>query len=257
MRIKTYNFSVLFLGVILLVTLTLSVFYGTSSYAHITKGGFSQDDVEDGAIPKIIHQTAPTDKSKWPAIWRKCQQSWRTYFPAPEYEYRMWTDEDIDNLVKTDYPHFYPIYAGYDKNIKRIDIVRYFILYKYGGIYADMDYMCFRNFYDLLPQDKVSISESPFKNNENLQNALMMSPAGHPFWLKVIQNAKDRATKRPKDGKNDVLYQTGPVLISDTYAENKEMVNVLPIPQWNPPKEVQDNPQMITRHYGTFVWQGH
>lgn len=49
-------------------------------------------------------------------------------------------------------------YEDFYKNINRID--RYFILYKYGGIYADMDYKCFTNFYNILPSNKISISES-------------------------------------------------------------------------------------------------
>ena len=100
-------------------------------------------------IPKIIHQSAPADKSKWPEIWAKCQKKWKELFPAPKYEYKMWTDEDLDALMKNDFPEYYDMYKGYDQNIKRFDIARYFILHKYGGIYADMDYICFKNFYDL------------------------------------------------------------------------------------------------------------
>jgi mannosyltransferase OCH1-like enzyme len=55
----------------------------------------------DGRIPKIIHQTAPADRSKWHAIWTPCQKSWRTQFP--DWEYKMWTDEDLEDLIKTKY----------------------------------------------------------------------------------------------------------------------------------------------------------
>ena len=200
-------------------------------------------------IPKIIHQTAPADESKWPEIWSKCQKTWKELFPAPEYEYKMWTDEDLDDLMKNDFPEHYEMYKGYDQKIKRFDIVRYFILYKYGGIYADMDYICFKNFYDLMPSDKVSISESPYKYNEYLQNALMISPKEHPFWMNVIE----KATKR--SGKDvSVIVATGPVLISDTYEEHKNDVNVLPIDLYNPDKDAPENEKYITRHYGTAVW---
>ena len=59
----------------------------------------------------------------------------------------------------------------------------YLILYKYGGIYADMDYMCFKNFYNILPKNKISISESPYKENEEIQNALMISPPNNSFCV--------------------------------------------------------------------------
>jgi len=165
----------------------------------------------------------------------------------------MWTDEDLDNLIKNDFPYFYDIYKGYDVNIKRIDMARYFILYKYGGIYADMDYICFKNFYNLMPQDKVSISESDWQENEYLQNALMISPKEHPFWLSVIKNATIRYNKNDNDNDN-VLYNTGPILVSDTYYENTNLVNPLPQKIYCNNSETHDD-SIIATHYGTFTWK--
>lgn len=199
-------------------------------------------------IPKIIHQTAPADTTKWPPVWKSCQKSWKTYFPT--YQYIMWTDEDLNDLIKTDFPEYWGMFKGYDKNIKRIDIARYFILHKYGGIYADMDYECFQNFENLIPQNKVSISESPYIQNEYLQNALMISPKGDPFWSKVIEKAKSRVGVN----NDNVLYQTGPQLVSDTYFENTSMVNVLPKDLWNPDKALPYNSKLICRHLGTYSW---
>ena len=162
-------------------------------------------------IPKIIHQTAPKDKTKWKKEWFECQKSWLKYFPSPEYQYIMWTDEDLDNLIKNDFSWFYPFYSSYSHNIRKIDIARYFILYKYGGIYADMDYMCMKNFYNLLPQNKISISESPYKNNEHIQNALMISNKLNNFWMYVIEEAKYRINDP------NTLSSTGPKLLSDIY----------------------------------------
>ena len=48
-------------------------------------------------IPKIIHQTAPADKSKWHPIWEICQNSWKENFPSPEYSYKFWNDDDLYN----------------------------------------------------------------------------------------------------------------------------------------------------------------
>jgi mannosyltransferase OCH1-like enzyme len=120
-------------------------------------------------IPKIIHQTAPRDKSKWKEEWHSCQQTWKDLFPESEYKHVMWNDDDLENLISNDFPWYYDIYKSYKKNIQRIDIARYFILYKYGGIYADMDYMCMKNFYDTLPSNKVSISESPYQHINTLK----------------------------------------------------------------------------------------
>jgi mannosyltransferase OCH1-like enzyme len=206
--------------------------------------GFNND------IPKIIHQTAPADKTKWNDIWFKCQESWKKHFP--DFEYKMWTDEDLDQLIKNDFLWFYEIYEKYDKNIKRIDIARYFILHKYGGIYADMDYICFKNFYDLLPKDKVSIAISRFPENEYMQNALMISPKEHPFWMNVIKKATERYNTNYNNG--FVLDATGPRLIDSTYEENKDYVNPLPVKLYNAPMKDIGNDENYASHYSTLSW---
>ncbi len=201
-------------------------------------------------IPKIIHQTAPSDRTKWKEDWESCHSTWKKHFPEDEYKHIMWYDEDLDNFIKTNFDWFYPLYNKYDVKIKKIDIARYFILYKYGGIYADMDYLCEKNFYDMVPQDKISISESPYKENEHIQNALMMSPPSDNFWLKVINKAIERIDHP------SVLYSTGPKLLSDVYFENLDMVNVLPEKIYNPKPNTIDfyNPDVVAKHIGTKSW---
>jgi mannosyltransferase OCH1-like enzyme len=206
--------------------------------------------ISSSNIPKIIHQTAPRDISKWKDEWKTCQATWKKHFPPDEYSHMMWYDEDLDNLIKNDFAWFYPLYQSYDAKIKKIDIARYFILYKYGGIYADMDYMCTRNFYDLMPNDKVSISESPYKENEHIQNALMISPPNNPFWMKVVVKAIERVNSP------SVLYATGPKLVTDVYFENPDEVNVLEIKLYNPKVDTVDFDAdiVITKHLGTKTW---
>jgi len=164
----------------------------------------------------------------------------------------MWYDEDLDNLIRNDFSWFYNIYRSYRKNIQRIDIERYFILYKYGGIYADMDYMCMTNFYNMLPSNKVSISESPYKNNEHLQNALMASNINNDFWIKIINEAIIRNNNIKTN--NNVLYTTGPQLISYVYSKNENSVNVLNYKLFNPSKSEFNSPNIIAKHMGTCTW---
>ena len=143
-----------------------------NTYSKKERFAVSLNDLNDldYGIPKIIHQTAPADKSKWNPEWYRCQETWKKYFPEPEYKHILWDDDDLANFIKSEYPTYYDIYTSYDKNIKRIDMARYFILYKYGGIYADMDYMCFKNFYDLVPNNKISIICPEIENLINLKS---------------------------------------------------------------------------------------
>jgi mannosyltransferase OCH1-like enzyme len=218
------------------------------------------------AIPKIIHQTAPANTDKWHPVWKQCQKSWQKHFP--DYEYKMWTDEDLDDIVRIKYPWFYPTFQNYDKKIKRIDAARYFILFEHGGIYADMDFECLRNFEHEIPSGKVSIAESPAKNDgrgETHQNALMISPPRHPFWNTVFKELEKNSDH------HDVLYATGPQIIVNSIKKCDEgMVNSLPYtkyaplynnkdfkPLWQTGENIITAPKdnsIYTRHHGTAVW---
>jgi len=175
-------------------------------------------------IPKIIHQTAPADKTKWHKIWIMCQYTWKLCFP--DWEYKFWSDEDLDTFIKTEYNWFYDTYIKYPNQIFRVDAARYFILYHYGGLYADMDYECFINFEHLLHKTKVSIAESnyydkKYKSNyeyEIYQNALMASPIKHDFWTKVFKNLIKYSNDK------EVLNATGPQIIIRTALKFPEMV---------------------------------
>jgi mannosyltransferase OCH1-like enzyme len=218
-------------------------------------------------VPHIIHQTAPANQSKWHVAWKPCQASWQKIYP--NYTYRMWTDEDIDEFIRTHYPKFYPLFKSYPHHIQRVDVVRYFILYEFGGIYADMDYMVLKSFEHLLPAGKVSIAESPH-GRERFQNALMASPPNHPFWRVVLDECITvlQSPNFPRI-QNNVLQTTGPQVIVRSIDKVPEMVNPLPIPQFNPIVRVINTGNTLNRqleeiasykhdvyaiHTGTTVW---
>lgn len=202
-------------------------------------------------IPKIIHQTAPSDELKWNSVWFECQDSWKKLHP--DFEYRMWTDENLDEFMKTEFPDFYEnVFSKYDVKIKRIDSARYFILYKYGGIYADMDYKCQHRFFESLPNGKVSVAKSKVDFDGGFQNALMISPVGHPFWEDVFLLLEER-----KD-ENNVILATGPRIISD--CSKKQRINGLSTTMYNPYFDHWGNdspknyPNAKAIHMNTYSW---
>jgi mannosyltransferase OCH1-like enzyme len=203
------------------------------------------------SMPYIIHQTAPSDKKKWHDQWFKCQDTWKKYWKNAEY--KMWSDDDLRDLVATHYSWFLPTYDSYDQTIKRVDMARYFILHKYGGIYADMDMECLRNFYADLPQNDPSVVGSPYTRHEQTQNSLMSSPPGNPFWMHVVKTAQSR-THLP-----NVLDATGPRMLDEALATWKlaSPVHILPHDKFNPrfnDHERFNNPNINCRHHLTSVY---
>ena len=184
-------------------------------------------------IPKIIHHICPKDYKRWNSKWFIGYESTLKAFPSPEYTHMYWYDYELDKFIEAEFPWFLNIFKSYDVNIKRIDMARPFFLYKYGGIYLDMDYIVYKNFYDQLVKDKVSIPESPYKfNNEHIQNAFICSPPQHNFWLLIIDECYNH--------RNDHVFNaTGPQLYTKMYYKYPDLINVLPLELYNP--DIEDN----------------
>ena len=106
-------------------------------------------------IPKLIHQTAKT--ADIPPQWQAYQQKLRSLHP--DWTYRLWTDADNLAFVQKEYPAFLPIYQKLPKNIMRVDVIRYLIMYKLGGLYMDLDYEMLKPF-DMTDHDIVLAWES-------------------------------------------------------------------------------------------------
>ena len=203
-------------------------------------------------IPKIIHQSAPADRSKWNFVWNKCHNSWLENFS--DFDHMMWTDDLIDEFVKEKYPQYYSLYQSFPVNICRWDLSRLLILHHFGGIYADMDVLCFENFYDDLLQDHVNIVESSGSHfpswQETVQNSLMASAVRCNFWIDVVDEIRDimRNEQYSHELRDDpnflngwiVKATTGPIMLTK-FLENKhkhmsfkENIYVLPNVDFNP-----------------------
>lgn len=208
-------------------------------------------------IPRLIHQTAPMDPRLWPAVWSVCQQSVRSVFP--DFQYRLWTDEDLEAMVRESFPWFFPIYQRYPRAIYRADAGRYMILYLYGGIYIDMDMEVLRSFYERLATDRPSIVESPFPNVEAHQNSLMASPPRHPFWLEVLRDMASMASVFH----DHVLDATGPRMLDRVIEMYPDQIHPLPYLEFNPPpigsvydaRDWRSHRDVYSRHHCTASWR--
>src|SRR2546423_11158032 len=87
-------------------------------------------------IPRIIHQLWKTEDV--PKRWRAAVDSVKRYHKG--WEYRLWTDVLIDDYVRTRHSRFYPVFAGMNRHIMRIDVFRYVLMHDIGGVYCDLHY---------------------------------------------------------------------------------------------------------------------
>lgn len=167
-------------------------------------------DTHDVTFPKRIFQTWKS-KLDIPDNFRYWQGTFLKHHP--DAEYTLWDDDDNRRFIAQHYPWFLETFDSYDMNIKRADAVRYFYLYKYGGIYADMDFECLRNFGDLLERCKGydvilgSMDTTLADNLHSIPNAIMISKPNAPFWLTVF----DLLIKSRHEPHTETA--TGPILL--------------------------------------------
>ncbi len=165
-------------------------------------------------IPKIIHQTWKSDKipDQFKLINNKLLEL------HPDYEYKLWTDNDNYKFIKNEYPFLLELYESYPKNIQKVDLVRYCILHKYGGIFLDLDFLIIRNFDSLINNKQCVFGLEPNNNTKNwnkdkiICNAWMASIPNHPFFRHIIDNSQNK-----KLDLNDVLSSTGPFFLTNCY----------------------------------------
>jgi len=167
-------------------------------------------------IPKIIHQTWKTKKI--PLKWRKYQKKVKKLHP--DWEYRFWTDEEIDSFVKSNFPDFYDIFNKFSRHIMRIDVIRYLIMYKLGGLYLDLDYEMLKpfDFKDaslVLPMNRSRNAGDPFNC---IGNCIFASVPEHKFWQHVIDDLKNNPPH--VDYFTQIGAATGPVFLTRIYYHN-------------------------------------
>ena len=204
-------------------------------------------------VPKIIHQSWKTKElDHW--WFKKSQNSVKELYS--NWEYKFWTDHDLEIFIKTEYPAYYNKWLGLDKKIKRIDVSRYFILHKFGGIYADLDFIFLKNIEELFTTSPLYFYQSQqsiVKGWDFLGNAFMASLPNQQFWLDLIEYMFLLPTS------THVLEHTGPRSIGKFYKENPQY----DIHIFNP--DIIDNDRCadgLGKHeYGyhmrTATWQHH
>jgi inositol phosphorylceramide mannosyltransferase catalytic subunit len=177
-------------------------------------------------IPKIIHQTWKNENI--PDNWKNGPKSFKYYNQA--YEYKLWTDVEMEDFILINYKWFYDTYKSYKYDIQRCDAFRYFVLHTYGGFYSDLDIVCKKSLDEYLNYDLV-LAKSSMTNT--FTNSFFASTASHPFINFCINNLQKYSKIPLHFGKHmHVMYSTGPQFLSknikkytipeNTYILNKE-----------------------------------
>ena len=169
-------------------------------------------------MERIIHQSYKDWESR-PHFFNESPKLIKKFMP--DWEYKFWSDDDLDKFIKESYPDSYDIWLTLSPKIKRIDVSRYFLLHHFGGVYMDMDFHLRKDIEPLLRGAKIFSYKSYqaiVKDWDFFGNAFMASEKGEPFWLDLIQHIYEQPNS---DG---VLQHTGPMGIGK-FLKNKPQYN--------------------------------
>lgn len=185
------------------------------------------------AIPKIIHQVwEGRTESCMPTRLQLLAETWKKLNPT--WEYRLWNGADMDQLVQTSFPDFWTLYQDLPYNVQRWDVIRYMILYVYGGVYTDLDTECFKPIDTLLENEDFCFGEEPVEHNFYPDlivfagNAFMASSLKQAGWLYLLNEIKESV--KQKYATQVVLNTTGPLMVSRIFKSLQELFGVTLLP---------------------------
>jgi mannosyltransferase OCH1-like enzyme len=215
---------------------------------------------EEPLIPHVVHfiwlgSELPSEQARVIETWRQIN---------PDWQVKIWTDRDVPEFKLRNQEAF-------DRAVnygEKSDIFRYEILYRYGGIYADIDFEC------LQPFDKLVQTCDFFTglngDNEWLLNGILGARPDHPILKECVENI------RVGNGDHDcerIMHYTGPYYFTRSFlsalpASNKEKILLLPPTYFYPfpainrsefsPQQARElfaRPESLTVHLWFNSWQ--
>jgi mannosyltransferase OCH1-like enzyme len=177
-------------------------------------------DCPEQSIPRTIHQTWISDDYAGPDM-KEAVAGWIRL--NPDYEYRFYDNDDCEQFILDQYGQRFldayltinPIYGA-----ARADLFRYLLLFKLGGVYADIDHAL------LLPLSKFVKPYDEYVSGSGRQfpnQAMIISIAGHPILKTAVNLALDTIESfintglQPRSQHPGTVF--GPGLLSQAFVE--------------------------------------
>ena len=163
-------------------------------------------------IPKIIWQTYKDPYDSLTPYMHEAMNTWKNL--NPEYEHRYMDDKQASEFVLNEYgKEWHDIFVGLPVGVMRGDLWRYMIVYKYGGVYADLDTECLDPVSSWMLDDKQFIV-CPETSDHFCQWTFAASPA-HPILKSVLDLIKQRLLNPEYGSEHFVHTHTGPAIWTD------------------------------------------
>jgi mannosyltransferase OCH1-like enzyme len=184
-------------------------------------------------IPRIVHQLWKTEQV--PARRRDAVESVRRYHKG--WDYRLWTDAQIDDYVRTKHPRFYPVFAGMNPHIMRIDVFRDGSCTTSVGSTATSTTSSSGRTSTATPGSCSRSSTTSRTAIPSIRSRTTCSHRcrGHPLWRDVLDSLQQHPPHVPES--TDVCLVTGPWYLTGIFYKNQSRydgVRLTPKPVFSP-----------------------
>ena len=189
-------------------------------------------------IPKIIHQIWIGNNNE-PT---KFMNTWKN--KNPEFEYIKWNEEELKNRnIRLECLNRV---NEIEEMCGKADIIRWELLYKYGGIFLDADSICIEPIDDeLMKMKSFLVWENERVRKDLLAVGIMAFPPNHDIPKRAIEYIKNNEVSKLKTYKRP-WQNTGPVLLTNLYnSGNYKDVTILP------------SYTFLPIHYTNLEYKGH
>jgi mannosyltransferase OCH1-like enzyme len=160
-------------------------------------------------IPRVFHriwlgtQQMPDEFVQYGETWTKHHPGWAM---------QLWTDENLPEIINQQE------YLLADSTAHKADILRYEVIYRYGGIYIDTDFECLRNIEPLLKGVQAFAASS---DPGLVAIGVFGAEREHPLLADVIARLPTSSRRKRY---LSITEQTGPDFFTSVVARHPETV---------------------------------
>ena len=152
-------------------------------------------------------------------------KSMQNYCKNFGHKYKLWSQKEADDIIHNMSHRIQTIWKHLPHAITKVDFFRYILMYKFGGMYFDIDFHCIQGLNNLQIEDTLFLCEEwpfSFKNGSLHNGVLICKSPNHPFWIDVFSEIEKRLSNLRREAKTDiqksVFKLTGTAMLRDVAA---------------------------------------
>jgi len=127
-------------------------------------------------------------------LFKKNSLKYQEFCKKNNYEYHLWNKQECEELLK-DYEDYRDFYYSVKYDIMKVDIIRFLILHKYGGLYADLDTEPLIN---TLKSSTLIFAFKKGLKRKHYELEIIQSIKGHPYLLQYLDHVKKQIEEKNK-----------------------------------------------------------